>query len=86
MEVSDVVFITALLDFLMSLLRDEEAAQEFERDPQGVLARNGLDSVSGQDIRDVTPCVTGAMTTTATPRGRTTARATMTTRCARSIT
>ena len=55
MEVSDVVFITALLDFLMSLLRDEEAAQEFERDPQGVLARNGLDSVSGQDIRDVTP-------------------------------
>ncbi len=49
------VSITSLLDFLMSLLRDEDAAQEFERDPQGVLARNGLDGVCGQDVRDVTP-------------------------------
>jgi hypothetical protein len=55
MEVSDVAFLSSLLDFLMSLLRDEDAAQEFERDPQGVLARNGLDGVSGQDVRDVTP-------------------------------
>lgn len=49
------VSITSLLDFLMSLLRDEDAAQEFERDPQGVLARHGLDGACGQDVRDVTP-------------------------------
>ena len=49
------VSLSSLLDFLMSLLRDEDAAQEFERDPQGVLARNGLDGVCGQDVRDVAP-------------------------------
>lgn len=52
------VSVSWLLDFLMSLLQDDEAKEEFDRDPQGVLARNGLDGVSGQDVRDVAPMVT----------------------------
>ncbi len=51
------VSVSSLLDFLMSLLQDDEAQAEFERDPQGVLARNGLDGVCGQDVRDVAPMV-----------------------------
>lgn len=46
---------SSLIDFLLNLLRDEQARAEFEADPEGVLARNGLDGVCGQDIRDVAP-------------------------------
>lgn len=47
--------LSSLIDFLLSLLRDEDAQAEFERDPQGVLARHNLDGVTAQDIRDVQP-------------------------------
>jgi len=52
MEVGDMLSVSSLLDFLMRLLRDEDAAVEFERDPEGMLARNGFDNVCGQDVRD----------------------------------
>ncbi len=48
---------SSLIDFLMSLLRDEAATAEFERDPQAMLARHGLDDLCGQDVRDVAPLV-----------------------------
>ncbi len=47
--------LSSLIDFLLSLLRDEDAQAEFERDPQGMLARHNLDGVTAQDIRDVQP-------------------------------
>jgi hypothetical protein len=47
--------LSSLIDFLLSLLRDEDAQAEFERDPLGMLARHDLDGVTAQDIRDVQP-------------------------------
>lgn len=47
--------LSSLIDFLLSLLRDEDAQAEFERDPQAMLARHNLDGVTAQDIRDVQP-------------------------------
>src|SRR5262249_45381837 len=44
--------ISALIEFLMNLLRDENAKAEFGRDPHAALAAHGLHNVSGQDVRD----------------------------------
>ena len=44
--------VSALIEFLMNLLRDEKAQAEFEQHPQATLATHGLGNVSGQDIRD----------------------------------
>jgi len=44
--------VSALIDFLMKLLRDDNAKAAFEHDPQGTLSKHGLDGVSGQDVRD----------------------------------
>lgn len=41
-----------IIDFLLKLMRDETARAEFEQDPQGTLARAGLQGVTGQDIGD----------------------------------
>ena len=41
-----------IIDFLLNLMRDESARAEFEQDPQGTLARAGLEGVTGQDISD----------------------------------
>jgi hypothetical protein len=41
-----------IIDFLLTLMRDETARAEFEQDPQGTLARAGLEGVTGQDISD----------------------------------
>lgn len=43
---------SALIDFLMSLMRDEDVRAAFERDPEATLASKGLDGVTDQDIRD----------------------------------
>jgi hypothetical protein len=55
MEVNDMLSISSLIEFLMNLLRDEAAQVEFERDPEGMLARHGLDGLCGQDVRDAVP-------------------------------
>lgn len=47
--------VSSLIDFLLSLLHDHEARAEFARDPDGVLARHGLDGVTAEDVRDVAP-------------------------------
>ncbi|MGH3973758.1 MAG: IniB N-terminal domain-containing protein, partial [Pseudonocardiaceae bacterium] len=47
--------VSSLIEFLMSLLRDEALQVEFERDPEAMLARHGLDGLCGQDVRDVQP-------------------------------
>src|SRR5262249_49998447 len=44
--------ISTLIEFLMKLLRDENAKTEFGRDPHAALAAHGLHNVSGQDVRD----------------------------------
>lgn len=43
---------SALIDFLMSLMRDEDVRAAFERDPEATLASKGLEGVTDQDIRD----------------------------------
>ena len=47
----------ALIEFILSLLRDPEAAAEFEQDPEGTLAANGLSDVCADDVRAVAPVV-----------------------------
>ena len=49
--------ISSLIEFLMALLDDEELADDFRADPDGVLDRHGLDSTCGEDIRDAAPMV-----------------------------
>jgi hypothetical protein len=57
MEVNDVLSVSSLIEFLMNLLRDEAAQAEFVADPEGMLARHGLEGLCGQDVRDVAPMV-----------------------------
>jgi hypothetical protein len=47
----------ALMDFIMSLLRDPAAMEEFDEEPQGMLARNGLSDACVEDVRAVAPVV-----------------------------
>jgi hypothetical protein len=50
--VDPVLAFSEIIDFLLNLMRDENARAEFEQDPQGTLARAGLEGVTGQDISD----------------------------------
>ncbi|MET0135936.1 MAG: IniB N-terminal domain-containing protein [Kibdelosporangium sp.] len=47
----------SLLDFILSLLRDPQAQQEFRDDPSGTLERNGFQGLCGQDVADALPLV-----------------------------
>lgn len=47
----------ALIEFILSLLRDPSAAQEFSEDPEESLNRAGLADVCGDDVRSVLPVV-----------------------------
>ncbi|MEV8266886.1 IniB N-terminal domain-containing protein [Microbacterium sp. NPDC076911] len=47
----------AIIDFILSLLRDPEALAQFEQDPEGTLASNGLDCVDVSAIRAAAPVV-----------------------------
>jgi hypothetical protein len=55
MEVKDMLSVSSLIEFLIDLLRDHAAQAEFAHDPQGMLAQHGLDSLTAQDVRDITP-------------------------------
>lgn len=44
--------IAEVIDFLMSLMRDEDTRTEFDRNPDAALADRGLADVTGQDVRD----------------------------------
>lgn len=47
----------ALIDFILSLLRDPAAGEEFDADPEGTLAARGMQGVSHADICAVMPIV-----------------------------
>jgi hypothetical protein len=47
----------ALIEFILSLLRDPEAALEFDEDPEAALAARGLSNVSAFDVCSVAPVV-----------------------------
>jgi hypothetical protein len=44
--------IAEVIDFLMSLMRDDKTRKQFERDPDATLSDRGLENVTGQDVRD----------------------------------
>lgn len=47
----------ALIEFILSLLRDPSAAADFIADPEETLAREGLSDISVQDVRAVVPVI-----------------------------
>ena len=47
----------ALIEFILSLLRDPDAAREFQDDPEHALAARGLQHVSPADVAAVAPIV-----------------------------
>jgi len=49
---------TSLLDFILNLLKDPQAQEQFRASPEQVLAANGLTGVSAADIRETLPLVT----------------------------
>jgi hypothetical protein len=49
---------TSLLDFILNLLKDPQAQEQFRASPEQVLAANGLTGVSAADIRETVPLVT----------------------------
>ena len=46
---------SSLLDFILDLLRDPAAAEEFQADPEQALASAGLDDVCAADVHAVMP-------------------------------
>jgi hypothetical protein len=52
MEMTPMATSTSLLDWLLSLLRDPEAREAFQADPQSYLNQCGFDHVSGDDLHD----------------------------------
>jgi len=49
---------TSLLYFILNLLNDPQAQEQFRASPEQVLAANGLTGVSAADIRETLPLVT----------------------------
>ncbi|WP_261165285.1 IniB N-terminal domain-containing protein [Microbacterium sp. Marseille-Q6965] len=57
MSVTLATMADALIEFILSLLRDPTAAAEFEEDPQGTLAARGLNNASPADVCAVAPVI-----------------------------
>jgi hypothetical protein len=47
----------SLLQFILSLLGNEEARAEFNANPQQTLSENGFDNLCGADVRDARPLI-----------------------------
>lgn len=47
----------ALIEFILSLLRDPNAAAEFAAAPEETLERSGLGGICGEDVRSVVPVI-----------------------------
>ncbi|MFD4369730.1 IniB N-terminal domain-containing protein [Rhodococcus sp. NPDC058521] len=52
---------TAIFDFILDLLFDREAAEEFDADPTGSLSDAGLADISVAEINDVLPTLAGCV-------------------------
>lgn len=48
---------TSLLEFILNLLRDPVAQEQFKANPQQALRDHGFDEVCGQDVHDALPLV-----------------------------
>lgn len=57
MSVTLATIADALIEFILSLLRDPEAAAEFDADPDAALASRGLSNVSAADVCAVAPVI-----------------------------
>ena len=57
MSVTLATMADALIEFILSLLRDPQAAAEFEEDPEGAMAARGLSDVSYADVCSVAPVI-----------------------------
>ena len=55
MSVTLATLADALIEFILSLLRDPDAAEEFDADPEGTLAARGLNNVRYDDVCAVAP-------------------------------
>ena len=44
--------LSSLIDFLMNLLKDDDAKKAFDENPDSELKKAGLNGVTGQDVRD----------------------------------
>ena len=53
-----------LLDFVMSLVRDPQAAAQYAADPAGVLSAAGLPGVTMTDVQNLIPVVTDSLAMT----------------------
>lgn len=54
----------SLLDFVMALVRDHEAAARFAADPSGALSAAGLAGVTAADVNNLLPMVSDSIATT----------------------
>jgi hypothetical protein len=52
LEVNGVLSLSQIIDYLLSLMRDEQARAEFDQDPNASLAAAGLEGATAQDVRD----------------------------------
>lgn len=59
----------ALLDFVMSLVRDPDAAARYAADPAGALADAHLTDVTSADVNNLIPMVADSMSMAAPPIG-----------------
>ncbi|MCX6501793.1 MAG: IniB N-terminal domain-containing protein [Microbacterium sp.] len=57
MSVTLVTVADALIEFILSLLRDPDAAAKFDEDPNGTLAGRGLNTVTHAEVCAVAPIV-----------------------------
>jgi hypothetical protein len=58
-----------LLDFVMSLVRDPDAAARYAADPDRALAAAGLSGVTSTDVNNLRPVVSDSLAMTAAPVG-----------------
>jgi hypothetical protein len=54
----------SLLDFVMALVRDREAADRFNADPSGALSAAGLTGVTAADVNNLLPMVADSIAAT----------------------
>ena len=57
----------ALIEFILSLLRDPAAVAEFNAAPEETLAKRGLADICGEDVRAVVPVIVDRPEVTPTP-------------------